>query len=857
LLALLCLSAAATASAQTPAPRPGTLRLVVRDATDLAVPGASVTITAATGATRAAAANERGEAIFDNLTPGDYAARIEAPGFTPVDVANVRVRSGAQTSRNVALAIASLTEEIDVSPPEDDAQLLGAFTEQLTAEQIATLPDDPEELAQVLQQLIGDDADIRVNGFAGGRLPPGTQIQDIRVRYDSASGTGNGGPRVEIRTRPGSGGWRNTFNMNMRDDSMNARNAFSGERPSGQTRQYAYTINGPLVKNRTGMSLSIDRSETQEQQAIRAARPDGIFSALISQPSTRTGINVELEHALTNTQELRVDINVNGSHNLNQGVSEFDLPERAYTRRQSDGEIRIGHRSTIRKQWVNNLRFQYEWQKSKAESSSDAMTIRVLDAFTIGGAQIRGGRRTQDFNIENELEFTVRKTHQMAFGAMVTGSTYAVDEARNTNGTFTFASLEMYQAGLPTTYTQRTINPNGSYSMQRFGWYLQDGYRVNRSVMINMTLRHDVQTRLSDWVNFSPRIGASWTLPGRRTTLRASVGVWPMFFDGGLYEQTLWANGQHQRDIVISGPGYPDPFSGGVPLASQPSSIVRADPGIVMPYMRRASVGVDRTITSWARLRASYSHGLGRHLFRSRDLNAPIDGLRPEAGLRNITLLETTARSQNRSLEMNLMLNHRPRRFTANIGYTLGQALNETDGALSLPPNSFALSNEWGPSRQDIRHRLQASMTSDVKAGFRVNMNVRAQSAAPYNITTGLDENRDGQTNERPAGVTRNAGRGEPTANVDVGLTWSRSLGQRARLNAQRGGGGGGGGRGGGGNNNTNAGLFRFEIFARASNVLNLVNPQNFSGVLTSPFFGRATSASAPRRLVLGMRAFF
>jgi hypothetical protein len=284
----------------------------------------------------------------------------------------------------------------------------------------------------------------------------------------------------------------------------------------------------------------------------------------------------------------------------------------------------------------------------------------VLDAFTIGGAQIHGGRRTQDFNIENELEFIVRKTHQMTFGATVRGSTYAVDEVRNTNGTYTFASLEMYQAGLPTTYTQRTINPHGSYSMQRFGWYLQDDYRVNRSVMINMALRHDVQTRLADWVNFSPRIGANWTLPGRRTTLRASIGVWPVFYDGGLYEQTLWANGQQQRDVVISGPGYPDPFSGGVPLASQPSSIVRADPGIVMPFTRRASFGVDRTLASWARLRASYSHGLGRHLFRSRDLNAPIDGIRPEAGIRNITLLETTARSQNRSFEMNLMLNHRP-----------------------------------------------------------------------------------------------------------------------------------------------------------------------------------------------------
>jgi hypothetical protein len=678
-LTLLCLSEVAAISAQT-APRPGILHLVVRDATDLAIPGATVTILGAESVTRTVQSNDRGEAAFDNLAPGEYVAHIESPGFTSVDLTSLRVRSGAPTSRNVSLAIAALTEEIDVSPPDEDTQLIGAFTEQMTAAQIAALPDDPEELAQVLQTLIGDDADIRVNGFAGGRLPPGTQIQDVRVRYDAASGSGNGGPRVEIRTRPGSVGWRNTFNVNMRDDSLNARNAFSGERPSGQTRQYAYTVDGPLVKNRTGVSLSIDRSDTQEQQAIRAARPDGIFSALISQPNTRTGVNVELEHALTNTQELRMDINLHSSNSLNQGVSEFDLPERAFSRKQSDGEIRIGHRSTIRKQWVNNLRFQYEWQRSEAESTSDALTIRVLDAFTIGGAQIHGGRRTQDFNIENELEFIVRNTHQMTFGATVRGSTYAVDEVRNTNGTYTFASLEMYQAGLPTTYTQRTINPHGSYSMQRFGWYLQDDYRVNRSVMINMALRHDVQTRLADWVNFSPRIGANWTLPGRRTTLRASIGVWPVFYDGGLYEQTLWANGQQQRDVVISGPGYPDPFSGGVPLASQPSSIVRADPGIVMPFTRRASFGVDRTLASWARLRASYSHGLGRHLFRSRDLNAPIDGIRPEAGIRNITLLETTARSQNRSVEMNLMLNHRPRRFSANIGYTFGRALNETDG---------------------------------------------------------------------------------------------------------------------------------------------------------------------------------
>ena len=138
-------------------------------------------------------------------------------------------------------------------------------------------------------------------------------------------------------------------------------------------------------------------------------------------------------------------------------------------------------------------------------------------------------------------------------------------------------------------------------------------------------------------------------------------------------------------------------------------------------------------------------------------------------------------------------------------------------------------------------------------------MFLRAQSAPPYNITTGLDENRDGQTNERPVGVARNSARGQGTANLDMGLVWQHSLGQRPAVTAQRGGGGGGrgGGRDGGGNNRGGDGLVRFEVFARATNVLNIVNPQNFSGVVGSPFFGLATSAAAARRLVVGTRFFF
>jgi len=117
----------------------------------------------------------------------------------------------------------------------------------------------------------------------------------------------------------------------------------------------------------------------------------------------------ELQHArdaLTSAQELRADMNFRRNKSLNQGVSEFDLPERAFSRIQSDGEIRLGHRATIRGRYVNNLRLQYEWSNAESASASDARTIRVLDAFTIGGAQISGGRRSRDFRAP--VRFPVR-----------------------------------------------------------------------------------------------------------------------------------------------------------------------------------------------------------------------------------------------------------------------------------------------------------------------------------------------------------------------------------------------------------------------------------------------------------------
>jgi hypothetical protein len=50
---------------------------------------------------------------------------------------------------------------------------------------------------------------------------------------------------------------------------------------------------------------------------------------------------------------------------------------------------------------------------------------------------------------------------------------------------------------------------------------------------------------------------------------------------------------------------------------------------------------------------------------------------------------------------------------------------------------------------------------------------------------------------------------------------------------------------------------YRLEFYLQAFNLLNHTNLGVFSGVMTSPFFGQATSAQMPRRMEVGMRLNF
>ena len=181
-------------------------------------------------------------------------------------------------------------------PPTADGQV-----ETLSPKEIEQLPDDPDELALAIEALAGVGAEIRVNGFEGGALPPKNQIQVVRIRKDpfSTDSMGAGQVRVEIITRPGGSSWTHEVSAGYRDQSIDARPPFSPRPAGGADTTPQLELQWP---GREG--AVVDRpvacrcaTPTMPARSSRQARRP-TFPALVNAERERFEGEVRVEHAL-------------------------------------------------------------------------------------------------------------------------------------------------------------------------------------------------------------------------------------------------------------------------------------------------------------------------------------------------------------------------------------------------------------------------------------------------------------------------------------------------------------------------------------------------------------------------------
>jgi hypothetical protein len=646
-------------------------------------------------------------------------------------------------------------------------------------------------------------------------------------------------------------------NLGLRDDVLNARNAFARERTPEQFRRFSGNISGPLRKDRTSLLFSVDGNLSYDSQTIVAQLPSGRVAEYVRRPIERAEVTVGVEHALSASQTLRVEYQHLDEERRNLGLSDFSLPDRAFTRTTGVHQVRGSATSVIGKSALNELRVEFRAEDTSQRSRSQAPTIIVIDAFNSGGAGVHSDRVLHGLQLTNDTDFTIGR-HAIRAGVRAEGGGYRQFDRRNANGTFTFPSLDAYEAGLADTFTQRNGSVETTFPQYQVGVYVQDDIKVNRDLSIGIGVREELQTHLADRLNLMPRAGFTWNPFGWKTAVRGGFGVFHDWLSADLYDQSLRVDGVSQRDLLILDPGYPDPIADASAVVL-PGGRIELAPDLQMPQVRQWAIGAERTVLGdLLGLQASYMRIDGRQQFRSVDLNAPdAAGARPNPSAGTVTQVQSTGRSEIDRLLVNATFRVPRQRIMMGMHYILAGAKNHTDSPLALPADSRAPDTEWGPSAQDVRHRLFVMANVPLPKGIRANVMSQAQSGAPYTITTGADDNRDGVSNDRPAGVGRNSARG--TWRWDLNLRISRGFGfggerqsedggavVQRRVDAE-----------GGGPvmmmMERTTDRFRVDFYVQGYNLLNRSNYLNYSGSLQSPFFGQPTSAGPARRVEVGL----
>ena len=939
------------------------LRGLVKDPSGAMIPGAAIRLKPADGREIRGSSSALGAYEFRGLEPGTYSLTVSKPGFDPYRAEELEIKGSLTFDIQMSVAAQAQRVTVEASATgvgTDPSENAGAII--LREKDLESFSDDPDQLAEELQALAGPGAgpnggQIFIDGFTGGRLPSKSSIREVRINQNpySAEFDRIGFGRIEILTKPGTDKFRGDAFFGFGDESLNSRNPFAPNKAPYQSRMPGGRVSGPLTK-RSSFGFDFDARDVEENAVIHATILDerlrpALFQQAVVTPSLRMNISPRLDCQINGKNTLVVRYHDSAVRGDNRGVGGFSLLSRSYDTRDTQHAVQVSETAVLSPRAVNETRFQYRYSSLRQYGDTSLPAINVLDAFSGGGAQtgLSTGRR-RNFEWQN-LTTLLKDGHTLKFGLRLRRSGNEDISLANFGGAFTFAgrlapvldannqpvpgasgnpaleqitSLEAYRRtllfqglgyapgvnrSLGGGASQFTINggtPLAGVTQADAGLFATWDWRARPNLTLSAGLRWEDQTNISNHNNIAPRMGLAWALDGgagksARTVLRWGAGMFYDRIDEGLTLSAIRFNGANQVNYIVRDPDFfPQVPSTAELMAYRGVQTVRQlAGGIRTPYLLQTSIGIERQLPAKTVVAANYMFSRGVHLLRARNINSPLaGGVRPFGDIGNVYQYESTGFSRQHQIITNFNT-----RFNSRVSlfgfYLYNVARSDTDGTESFPADTYDVSSEWGPSRFDVRHRFVAGGSLQLRWGLSLNPFMHASGGAPFNITTGLDNNGDTMFNDRPAiaagagaaGVVRTAwgnfllhpgagdaiiprnygrGPGQLTLNLRLGKTWGFGGARESQAGAGegmhgpgRGGPGGPGGPGGGGPRGGGGGMhgpgggpggpggpfggggsarkYNVTLSVMASNILNSVNPGSPNGNLSSALFGQST----------------
>lgn len=700
----------------------------------------------------------------------------------------------------------------------------------------------PEQLAVWDKHIQSKAAAAEKSGQTAGTS---RQVQQIRVNnnvftaetqyqgYPFSGGSygyaSNGGVQAVIINRGGTGAWHGNFQFQLKDDSLDARNPFASNKPSYQQRNINANVSGPAIKDRLTLGGRFNQSMQDNAATVNAVTLDGPVQIGFTRPQVSRNGYVEGIYQVRENQSLHFEYYKQHFSSGKQGMGGFTLPERATDFSGGESWYYLRHVWFASERLVQDISFSIDSYYQESIPATEGRSIDVLGSFYGGSAQNRSRSDATNISAQSLWIYTGKRWTVRTGGRLYR---YSEDERSESNfrGTFTFANLDSYREGRPILYSEIQGDPTLKYSQNEWSAFLQNEFKATDRLSLFFGLRYEYQSNLDDRNNFDPRAAAAFALD-KSTIVRVGIGIFRMRVPSYVEMTLARMNGERQVEIVINNPSYPNPYQSGEVTIIPPSSRRVRAKDLVAPYSVNTSFQIERSFPRNLFVTASYDYHRGYNILRSKNLNAPLPGEteRPNPSEGNVWQLESTGKSKFKAFRISMR--QRFSIFNLNANYS-----REVEGSViamfGAPTDNYNLDADYA---EFVQHEVGMSLNSKLFFGIYVNTNLSFSSGDPYTVTTGYDDNRDGVTNDRPAGVPRYSMRGPHKSNISFNVSKTFSLGKNKNSSASR----------------------NINFFANFNNAFNRTNLGIPVGILSSPFFGKSINAFNPRQITVGTRFQF
>jgi len=832
----------------------------VLDPSGAAIAGAQVVLLSGDGKELLRVTSDKdGSFQFEKVATGNYKIEAQAPGFRDT-ITELKLGSRQPSPLRVVLPIAMQNEVVNVAGGDVSV----AVTTDVSGNQNANnldrsaldrVPVFDQDYITMMSRFLDDSAigtsgvSLIVNGIeANGPGVTPSAVQEVRINQNpyAARFARPGRARLEIITKGGTPAYHGSVNFLFLDAVFDARNTFAAGKPPERRQFYEGSLTGPIDESKkTSFLLSLEWDKDDSQAAVVATGANNVaINENVPQPMRHFFGSGRIFHDFSDNDHVWIGYSFEHQSSNNVGAGGNVLPEAATNTRFLEHEVNVSYRHIFTPKWVNQLQFLVGHYDAPVFSLNENPQIVVSGLFTGGGAQADSRRTEYHFDGTEFLTYANGK-HQLVFGVDIPDiSRRGMDDFTNMAGTYTFASLADFQAGIPGTYLVQKGNGHVVFLERVLSGFIEDTIRVKPSFSVSLGVRYYWQNYFhGDPNNLAPRFGFAWApTKNSKTIFRGGTGEFYDRTGPRPIADLLHFNGVNLLRFILSNPQSP-PFLFSYPvtpaqLAGAPTSVVVLDPRLRIPYTIQYSAGIERQVTAKSTFSATYIGSRGIGLFRSRDINAPPPpsfSARPNPNLGQERQIESAGYQKSNSLE--LTFRGKPSRFFAGqVQYTLGKTYNNTSGITYFPGNSYLAAADWARSDNDRRHKFDLLGSSEALKYFSIGAALSLYSGKPVNVTTGADDNHDGIYNDRPdtpIAFARNTMHGPGLINLDLNIERDFLLVKGKKEGPA-----------------LTVGLNSF-------NVLNHQNDVTYVGVLSSVYFGKAVSALPPRRMQLNLQFKF